>query len=217
MRPSRREPRLPSFQSPATKVCGVAARAPASACGSAWTLRTSSNSCGLRSGSRGHPCGGRGDRPGHVVDAQLRSDRRRCEPEEAPGEILQPDRVAPSEEGGVERRQVLDEPIVLLDRQGRVAWRHEVVGAVDHQDGQTGLRSVTFQRHRHHGVVDVRRGPVIEPGLPDPVLPVRRVAGAAHDPVLLGGQDLEEVALAVDHDALERRPRLAVDGTHRRA
>ena len=73
---------------------------------------------------------------------------------------------------------MLDEPVVLLDRQDVVAGGHEIVGAVRHQDRQPGTRAVALERHRHHGVVDDGRGTVVEAGLPHPVLPVRGVAGA---------------------------------------
>ena len=43
------------------------------------------------------------------------------------------------------------------------------------------------------------------PGLPDLELPVRGVAGDPHDPVVLGGERLEEVRLAVDDAAVSNR------------
>ena len=92
---------------------------------------------------------------------------------------------------------------------GVTRWNH--VGAtIGHQLGQAGGRAVAFQRHADHCVVDDIGCAVIDAGLPDLELPVRRVAGAAHDPVPIGREHLQEMGLAVDGQSFERcaRPRV---------
>jgi hypothetical protein len=66
-------------------------------------------------------------------------------------------------------------------------------------------------------MIDDVRCAVVDPGLPHLVLPVRRVAGAPHDPVGVSRQHLEEEPLTVDPQSLEVRTGAGVLGTNRSA
>ena len=86
-----------------------------------------------------------------------------------------------------------------------VARRDQIVATIVHQHRQPVDGPDALQDHRCHRVVDAGRAPVVQPGLPDAVLPVGGVARDPHDPVALGGQHLQEVGLSADRQPLERR------------
>ena len=92
---------------------------------------------------------------------------------------------------------------------GSVPGRDQVVAAVGHQHEERG-RTGALERHPHDRVVDHLGARGVDPGLPDPELPVRGVARDPHDPVVSRGERLEEVRQAVDGQPLEPGARLRV-------
>ena len=186
--------------------------------GSAWMLLTRSNSGALRSGNRGHPAAAAAIGPGTSSTSSSRGDRRRSEPHESPGRG----------------------PAGRSCRAIRRTWRGTSPGArrTDRAAPPATWRHPAARGRQPRSVIRIARraaGPspssdiattvwsmtagasVVQTGLPGAELPVRGVAGAAHDPVLVGGQHLEEVALAVDDQALELGPDLPSTVRHRRA
>ena len=110
---------------------------------------------------------------------------------------------------------MVDEARVLGRGEGCVAGGDEVVGAVGHQDGEAGRRTVAVAGHADDGVVDDRRHLVVEAGLPDQepqlvVLPVTRmIQSSAAD------STLRKCGWPSITSRSNVAPDLASDGAHR--
>jgi hypothetical protein len=72
-----------------------------------------------------------------------------------------------------------------------VARWHEVGGPIMHQHCHSRPAAGVHERHADHGMINNARHPLVETGLPYPVFPLL-VAGDPHNPVVTGGDHLEE-------------------------
>ena len=206
-------PRLPNFQSPWMKHCGVARTAVDK--GSA-----SARSASIRSRRRRRDAGGEalppldGDlrHPLGVAEHRLAGELARTEPLPAQPVRQQAELVVPPPRGGAQRGEGVEQGDVLGLGHGVVADRHELARHVPHQQGDAPPVA-TPRCGAEGGVVDRRRGDVHQPGLPRPSRPATDVAGHPHREVVVGMHVLDHAPLPVD----ERPARTASSTSSRRA
>ena len=170
---------------------------------------------GRRSGrdlAEAPPCcfGDAGHRFG-MAERGFAGERLRTEQAVAVAQRPEPDRVLPSPARGVEGREVVEEPEVLLQGEWRVVGGNEPCAHVAHQQRAAG-RGAGGADDR---VVDAVGREVDQSPFPDDDRPAREVTGLSRDPVVCAIDVLHHERVAVDDHAFEPRARLRVRALHR--
>ena len=114
----------------------------------------------------------------------------------------QPDRVFPLPERRVELRHVIEEPQMLV-KGDNAALRQQPARSVVHEQRATPAVATQAACGSHHRCVEARRELVEQSGLPHEKGSARDITSCSHDPVVVDVEVLHDVALTVDHHALE--------------